>query len=71
MLGLDAMAHTETKTELHVTANEGGQQRQILISGALNLHDDPSKIHKLLDLLELPKGTEVRVVTTASSVLVR
>lgn len=59
------------KTELHVTTHDGGEERKIIISGDLSIHEDPSKIYQLLDLLELPKGTEVRVVTTASSVIVR
>lgn len=36
-----------------------------------SLHDDPQKIHQLLDLLGLPSGTEVRVTTVAGSVIVR
>ena len=36
-----------------------------------SLHDDPHKIHQLLDLLVLPPGTEVRVTTVASSLIVR
>jgi hypothetical protein len=38
---------------------------------ALSLHDDPQKIHQLLDLLVMPPGTEVRVTTVAASLLVR
>lgn len=36
-----------------------------------SLHDDPQKIHQLLDLLALPAGTEVRVTIVAASVIVR
>jgi hypothetical protein len=36
-----------------------------------SLHDDPQKIHRLLDLLALPPGTEVRVTIVAASVIVR
>lgn len=36
-----------------------------------SLHDDPQKIHQLLDLLGLPPGTEVRVTTVAAAVIVR
>ena len=44
----------------------------VKISGALeHLHQDPKSIHQLLDLLQMPKGTEVRVVTTATSSIVR
>lgn len=35
------------------------------------LHDDPQKIHQLLDMLDMPPGTEVRVTTVAASVIVR
>jgi hypothetical protein len=36
-----------------------------------SLHDDPQKIHQLLDLLPLPPGTKVRVTIVAASVIVR
>jgi hypothetical protein len=36
-----------------------------------SLHDDPQKIHQLLDLLIMPPGTEVRVTTVAASLIVR
>jgi hypothetical protein len=56
-------------TELEVTQAAGGE---LLISGNVpNLHDSPEKIHQLLDLLGLPKGTSVRVTTKATSVIVR
>jgi hypothetical protein len=52
-----------------VTQAAGGE---LLISGNVpNLHDSPDKIHQLLDLLGLPKGTSVRVTTKATSVIVR
>lgn len=35
------------------------------------LHDDPQRIHALLDVLDMPPGTEVRVTTVAASVIVR
>jgi hypothetical protein len=44
----------------------------VTISGAVDrLHQDPKTIHQLLDLLQMPKGTEVKVLTTASSSIVR
>jgi hypothetical protein len=62
----------ETKTELHIAAADGEQRSSLVISGAVaELHNDPQKIHRLLDLLELPQGTQVKVITTASSVIVR
>jgi hypothetical protein len=42
-----------------------------LASRLRSLHDDPYRIHHLLDLLRLPPGTEVRVTTVAASVIVR
>jgi hypothetical protein len=55
-------------TELQITSREG----TINISGDLpDLHGDPSRVHKLLDSLDLPRGTEVRVVTKSASVIVR
>lgn len=49
-----------------------GEDDSIVISGNIpNLHDDPEKIHRLLDLLGMPSGTQVRVVTKAASVIVR
>lgn len=49
-----------------------GDGDPLVIHGRLpSLHDDPQKIHQLLDLLDLPPGTEVRVTTVAASVIVR
>lgn len=59
------------ETELRVT-QPGEAAPSLVISGDVpNLHNDPQRIHQLLDLLNLPKGTEVKVVTTAASVIVR
>ena len=60
-------------TELEITAGgTAGGENSLVISGDVpNLHDDPQKVHQLLDLLGLPKGTKVRLTTTASSVIVR
>ena len=66
------MAETKAtqQTELEITTPEG--REPILMKGELaSLHDNPEKIHQLLDLLELPKGTQVRVITRAASVIVR
>jgi hypothetical protein len=44
----------------------------LTITGAVDqLHQDPKRIHQLLDLLNMPKGTEVRVVTMAATSIVR
>lgn len=62
----------DKSANLEITSREGGDQKTLTISGDIPaLHDDPDKIHRLLDLLEMPKGTEVRVVTQAASVIVR
>jgi hypothetical protein len=62
---------TSVKVELEIAGPDG----PIAISGQLgNIHQDPDKVRKLLDLLDLlglPKGTEVRVTTRAASVIVR
>ena len=66
------MNPTSKSTELHVSSREGDQNKTLVISGDVpSLHDDPQKIHQLLDLLDLPKGTQVKVVTMATSVIVR
>ncbi|MBE9179321.1 hypothetical protein IQ268_12190 [Oculatella sp. LEGE 06141] len=60
---------TTQETELYITV-KGSEP--ITIKGHIaSLHNDPQKIHQLLDLLDLPKGTEVKVVTKAASVIVR
>ena len=59
----------DRSAQLEIT---GGGGEPLVISGDIpNLHDDPKMIHQLLDLLKMPKGTEVRVVTKAASVIVR
>jgi hypothetical protein len=60
----------ETKTELQIGGDAAGPS--LVISGQVgDLHNDPAKVHQLLDLLKLPKGTQVKVMTTATSVIVR
>ncbi len=59
-------------TKLEVELQIAGPEGVIAISGQLgNIHEDKDKIHTLLDLLGMPKGTEVRVTTRAASVIVR
>lgn len=61
-------AHGETELQIHSKLSDV----PIVLKGHLGaLHDDPQRIHQLLDLLELPRGTEVRVITKAASVIVR
>jgi len=57
------------ETEISI-ATKGGEPIQV--KGDLGgLHDDPKKLQQLLDLLNVPKGTEVRITTRASSSIVR
>ena len=59
-----------TETELQIASKNS--DTPITLKGNLSaLHDNPQKIHQLLDILDLPKGTEVRVITKAASVIVR
>jgi hypothetical protein len=59
-----------TETELQIFSKQS--DNPVVLKGNLtSLHDKPEKIHQLLDILELPKGTEVRVITKAASVIVR
>jgi hypothetical protein len=49
-----------------------GQATVVTIAGAIDkLHEDPKRIQELLDLLRVPKGTEVKVLTTAATSIVR
>ena len=66
------MTEKTSTTELHIMTKGGDPAKSITVSGDIaHLHDDPEKIHQLLDLLDLPKGTEVKVVTQAAHVIVR
>jgi hypothetical protein len=66
------MAEAESKQvtlEIHPPSSK---RPAVTITGAVDrLHQDPKLIHELLDLLDMPKGTEVKVLTTASSSIVR
>lgn len=62
----------KTTSELQVTMGQGDAEKTLVISGNVpNLHDDPKRVQQLLDLLAVPKGTHVKVMTTAASVIVR
>lgn len=57
------------ETEIAIARQHG---EQTVLKGDLGgIHDDPEKLQKLLDLLEIPHGTEVRISTRAASVIVR
>ena len=65
---------SEQSVQGQVEINAPGSQegtRLVISNCPPNLHQDPKKIHQLLDLLEMPKGTEVKVTINASSVIVR
>ncbi len=68
MSGKSNSEMTETEIQIH---SKQSDTPLILKGEMISLHDNPQKIHQLLDLLELPKGTEVRVITKAASVIVR
>lgn len=60
----------KNQTTLEICPQAGSAA--ITIAGAIDeLHKNPDKIRQLLDLLQMPKGTEVRILTTASSSIVR
>jgi hypothetical protein len=67
--------HVENTKDQHVELeiqSTGSAGAQVSIKGQVgNLHEDPKKIHQLLDLLGMPKGTEVRITTITGSVIVR
>jgi len=64
--------HDAKNVETEIQISLEGSETPITLAGNLGrLHDNPQKIHELLDLLELPKGTEAKVITKAASVIVR
>jgi len=67
--GVTPRKRTETNVEV---LSQGGLD-ELVISGAVpSLHDDPQTVHALLDRLEMPTGTQARVVVTkVSTVIVR
>jgi hypothetical protein len=60
-----------TEVRLEITPSAAGASPIVITGAPHDLHSDPQKIHQLLDVLNMPKGTQVKVLTTASSVLVR
>lgn len=61
-IGRTDVTEKSRATELHISSRDGGAATSITLSGDIaDLHEDPAKIHQLLDLLNLPKGTEVKV----------
>jgi hypothetical protein len=64
-----ATPQTHTHAEISIATSKS---EPIVIKGDLGgLHTDSAKLQQLLDLLGVPKGTEVRVTTQASSMIVR
>jgi hypothetical protein len=63
---------SETRTTgLQITPGVNPEKSFVLSGNIPDVHDDPQKIQQLLDLLGVPKGTHVKLTTTASSVIVR
>ena len=66
------MSAKNVDTEVEMTIHPAGSaEGAITVRGQTALHEDPAKVRQLLDLLGMPQGTEVRVTTKASSVIVR
>jgi hypothetical protein len=61
----------EVKLEICPPAGSKGTGPMTITGAPYDLHSDPKKVHQLLDLLGMPQGTEVKVLTTASSSIVR
>jgi hypothetical protein len=69
---MSAASKQQVEVKLEINPPGGHGACPMTITGApVDLHNDPQKIHQLLDLLNMPKGTEVKVLTTASSSIVR
>ena len=63
---------SETRTTgVHIGASSSSEKSFVLSGEIPDLHNDPNKVQQLLDLLGVPKGTHVKLTTTASSVIVR
>ncbi len=68
----EQIENSTESTELKVSTPGGTTRQSLTITGPMrNLHDSPEKVRQLLDLLELPEGTQVEISTRASSVIVR
>lgn len=66
------IVHQELQIEYGEGKSAAGETATLVISGVpQGVHNDPDKIRKILDLLNLPKGTTVRIDTRASSSIVR
>lgn len=64
------MLNDKGHQEVEISIAHG--REPIQIKGDLGgMHGDEAKLQQLLDLLGVPKGTEVKVLTRASSVIVR
>ncbi|MGD9560940.1 MAG: hypothetical protein AB7F88_00065 [Pyrinomonadaceae bacterium] len=67
------MAENENVQELHIESREAGDKTATLVIEGVpgDVYQNPETIHKILDALEMPKGTSVRVNLKASSSVVR
>jgi hypothetical protein len=61
-----------TYTEIRFESKGAAQLPTLTISGVKSeLINRPDKIRQLMDLLELPEGTDARIVFSAGDVIVR
>jgi hypothetical protein len=66
------MSEEKTSQPVELEISTRGSGDSIILKGEFgSLHNDPQKVQQLLDLLDVPRGTEVHVVTRAASVIVR
>ena len=66
---------TEIESKLHITFEGPNLPREVpkvTITGISSEHiNRPERILKLMELLELPEGTNARIIYSASDVIVR
>jgi hypothetical protein len=67
------MLKRQTSTaEILITTREGDKLRQVVVTGDVShLQDDPDKLYQLVDLLGLPKGSEIKIVAHTTSTITR
>ena len=59
-------------TAVVFTRKSGAPLGTVALTGATaRLHESPQRIRKLMELLDLPKGTNAKVFTKASTVIIR
>ena len=64
--------HTVEAADIEFEPREGGATSKVKISGIpADMFNAPEKVRELMDLLELPEGTNATVRVTISSAIVR